>query len=129
MAIAGWYRDPTGHGDGRYWDGQRWADQVNRQGVTMTSPMDPAGAETPPVAGTEYIAPLAPDTNDSPAAPTKSSPLAPVLGGLAVVVALIALIIALNSGDDGDDKPTTTSTTVEAPAATNPPDTSPPAAE
>lgn len=130
MAIAGWYTDPTGHGDGRYWDGQRWSDQVNRNGVTVTSPIDPALADTPPAPGTEYVASTAADTPvaaaPAPAPAPKSSPIAPVLGAIAVVVAIVAIVIALTSGsdDDNDDEqpPSTTVESTEAPETTEAPE-------
>ena len=31
---AGWYRDPFGQGDGRYWNGIQWTDAISRGGVT-----------------------------------------------------------------------------------------------
>lgn len=104
MADAGWYRDPTGQADGRYWDGQRWADQVNTNGVTATSPMDPAQAETPPPPGSEFVAPPPQQTQPVVQQPAKSSHVGAVLGGLAVVIAVVALIVVVvnNNDDEGD---------------------------
>lgn len=36
---AGWYDDPDGSHEHRYWDGTVWTDQVSNQGVTSTSPL------------------------------------------------------------------------------------------
>jgi hypothetical protein len=119
MAIAGWYQDPTGHGDGRYWDGQRWGDQINRNGVTVTSPIDPAVAQTPPAPGTEYVATPATATPASQAPPASSggNALGPVLAGVALVIAIIALVLVISGDDDSDKDEEPTTTTIEAPPA------------
>jgi hypothetical protein len=36
---AGWYSDPTGRADQRYWDGNAWTDDVSRAGVQGTEPV------------------------------------------------------------------------------------------
>jgi Protein of unknown function (DUF2510) len=41
--TAGWYPDPTGRGEQRYWDGNAWTDHATRAGVQGT---DPASAVT-----------------------------------------------------------------------------------
>ena len=33
---AGWYRDPTGHSEHRYWDGSTWTEHVARAGEQST---------------------------------------------------------------------------------------------
>jgi hypothetical protein len=38
----GWYADPSGHYDHRYWDGHTWTEHVSRAGVTSTAPVVPA---------------------------------------------------------------------------------------
>ena len=42
---AGWYPDPTGRADQRYWDGNAWTENVSRAGVQGTEPVT-AAAET-----------------------------------------------------------------------------------
>ena len=124
MSASGWYRDPTGQADGRYWDGERWSDQVERDGVAVTMPIDAAAAQTPPVPGSEYVSPSRTQTSTAPTVavqPAKSSVAGPVIGAIAVIVAVIALVVALsnNSDDDTDDteEPTTT-TAAETPETT-----------
>lgn len=126
MAASGWYRDPTGQADGRYWDGQRWSDQVDRQGVTVSSPIDPLHAETPPAPGSDYVIPSTPSAASTPSQTIavqteKNSVVGPVFAAIAVVVAIAALIVALsnNSDDDTEESPTTTA---EAPAPTEAPE-------
>jgi hypothetical protein len=38
-AEAGWYTDPTGAFEQRYWDGDRWTDDVMRGGQPSRSPL------------------------------------------------------------------------------------------
>lgn len=115
MAASGWYRDPTGFGEGRFWDGEKWTDQViNSAGVTTVGPIN-TGIDTPPAPGTEYR-PSSGAPAQSVTVAQKSSPIGAILGALAVIVAIIALVIALsnNSDDDGGEEQPTTTT--EAPA-------------
>ena len=42
---AGWYTDPTGAGEQRYWDGSKWTDQIARGGVKSTAPIPTEGIE------------------------------------------------------------------------------------
>jgi hypothetical protein len=43
---AGWYRDPTGHSEHRYWDGTTWTEHVARAGVQSTDEI--SGDYAPP---------------------------------------------------------------------------------
>jgi Protein of unknown function (DUF2510) len=38
MTPAGWYPDPSGRYEMRYWDGDKWTEHVSRQGQTYTDP-------------------------------------------------------------------------------------------
>jgi len=38
----GWYGDPSGRYDHRYWDGSAWTEHVSRAGVASTAPVVPA---------------------------------------------------------------------------------------
>ncbi|MEM9608430.1 MAG: DUF2510 domain-containing protein [Actinomycetota bacterium] len=130
MTTPGWYRDPTGAGDGRYWDGQRWTDSVTRGGYTVTSAVDPARAEIPPPPGSELVAEPRPQaaagqhvTVSAGGTGGSRSPLAAILGAVAVVVAIIAIVIALSNSSDSDDDETPDTT--EAPVTTVAPDPEP----
>ena len=50
---AGWYPDPSGHSEHRYWDGTRWTDQVSDRGVTSSHEVDPASLAVPGAVVTE----------------------------------------------------------------------------
>jgi hypothetical protein len=118
LPASGWYQDPTGQGDARYWDGQAWTDSVSRQGTTFHAPMDQAQTHIPPIPGTEFRA--APAATPAPAppqsvnvtqtAPPGRSPVGAILGAIiavAVVVLIVVLAVSL-TGDDDDDQDDTT---------------------
>jgi hypothetical protein len=67
---AGWYPDPQGRSDHRYFDGTEWTDQVSRGGVVET---DPLYAE--------------PATKPARPAPVASSQLPPAMVGAAAPTA------------------------------------------
>ena len=48
---SGWYQDPTGQGDARYWSGTAWTESVDRGGAVVNVAIDPSQAQTPPAAG------------------------------------------------------------------------------
>lgn len=41
MTAAGWYPDPTGRYEHRYWDGHRWTDHVGSDGQQQVDPLVP----------------------------------------------------------------------------------------
>lgn len=61
-APAGWYPDPRGRFEFRYWDGGAWTDQAASQGQTVVDPLDGppttsgTGHGPGPVGGTEGLA-------------------------------------------------------------------------
>lgn len=110
---AGWYRDPTGQGDARYWNGVAWTPSVSRAGVTMDVPVAESQLHLPPVPGSEYRVATPPPTY----VPTPTQPAVQVtqssgrssggaIGALVVAaLAIVVLVIILVSvtGNDGDD--------------------------
>lgn len=56
---AGWYPDPTGRADQRYWDGTVWTDDVSRAGVQGTEPVNAAPDATAGIQITALFFPLA----------------------------------------------------------------------
>ena len=132
---AGWYHDPFGQGDGRYWNGIQWTDANSRGGVTLNLPPDPTQATIPPVPGTELRAPVPATATPPPAPPQRSA--APIIIGLLLVVAVAIGLFFLLTNDSGDDTPTTPTTTANTPATvtpvtpsvTTPPVTVPPVTE
>jgi hypothetical protein len=48
MAIAGWYDDPAGKGDLRYWDGAKWTERTKQRGSSV-------GAEAVPLRASRVV--------------------------------------------------------------------------
>lgn len=63
MSPPGWYADPSGRHEGRYWDGTAWTMMVADRGATTT---DPAGLQVP--------APNAPPPAPPPPPPPSAGP-------------------------------------------------------
>jgi hypothetical protein len=122
---AGWYQDPTGQGDARYWNGTAWTQSVNRAGTTSNIAIDPTLAQQPPVAGTQVQTPApapaaAPQTVVQQS--SSGSPLGMIIGVLAVVLLIIVVLAFIGNNDSSDDTPTPGSDTppAEAPAESAP---------
>lgn len=116
---AGWYQDPTGQGESRYWNGVSWTQSVNRGGATVNVPIDAAQAEQPPAPGTMMAAPAPPA---QPATVVEQSSSHSALGTIiGVVVALFAVVVllAVIGNATADDSPTPG--TEPAPAEEAPP--------
>jgi len=110
---SGWYRDPTGQGDARYWNGSSWTQSVNRGGVTLNVGIDPSQAMIPPVPGTQVSIPPPPTTVQNESDSASRSWLG-VIFGVGVVFLIGILMYAIISNDsDGDDTPSPGSTPTE----------------
>ena len=119
---AGWYQDPTGQGDGRYWNGVSWTELVDRGGVTVDVPIDPSQAQVPPTPGTQVSIPQpAPATETYDLPPQRRSPWGAILGVIVVVLLVVVVIVIVSNDDSSDDSPTPGTTpaapATEAPAA------------
>lgn len=97
---AGWYPDPTGRHELRYWDGYAWLDDVSDKGAAGKDPL--GGKPMPAPSEAAAKAQAAPAS----AAAASKKPLYLVLAGIAVVVVLV-LAFLVTRGDDGGDKVTT----------------------
>lgn len=83
-APAGWYPDPLGRNDHRYWDGSQWTDHASRGGATITDPLDgPHSPEDDRSFAVGGIDPEAGTPSTAPAAGTE---------GLAVVSLLLSIL-------------------------------------
>ncbi len=105
-SAAGWYADPQGRHEQRYWDGNGWTDHVSDAGTAGTDPV----AAPPQATTTTY--PAASATAAPPAAapvgfttPARSGgPNGKVLAlaAAAVVVVLVVVVLVMkNNGDSG----------------------------
>lgn len=132
---AGWYIDPFGQADGRYWNGLRWTDAVSRGGVTLKLPPDPDQVAIPPIPGSELRAPAGPSAGPQgtpPPASPKRSPALAVIGVLVAIAVAVLIVVVLTRDDSGDtptpatDTPASTGAPVTEPPVTEPPVTEPP---
>jgi hypothetical protein len=115
--LPGWYQDPSGFGEGRYWDGAFWSNSVSRSGVTIDVPIEPERAALPPVPGSEMTTP---DPVAAGSSVTKRSPLGAIVGVIGAVLIVVLVVVLINNGSDSSDD--------ETPPGTNPPATEAPAA-
>ena len=101
---AGWLPDPGGKHGYRYWDGQRWTDQVSNAGSQEVDPLT-----TQPPAPSTQPAPAPPPT--TPAKPWSTGVRVVILGGAGVlalgslldwVKATAGVFTATKAGTDGD---------------------------
>ena len=117
---AGWYPDPTGQGDARYWNGAAWTQSVDRGGVTVNAAIDASQSQIPPAPGTQ-VTPPSPPTTSTPqtvnVSSSNRSPLGAIFAMLAVVLVVVLIVVIVNNNDSSDDTPTPgTNAPAEAPA-------------
>ena len=97
---AGWYADPNGPGDWRWWDGQAWTHHVQAPALPPTAP-----------------APAAPR-------PAEARPAGYLGWRLGVLIALLALVVAATAGGlvlvAGNDGPAEDTPTGQAPQGAEP---------
>ena len=84
--AAGWYDDPFGRFEKRWFDGTTWTDQVWHNGATQVDP--PVSAPVAPVstasaAGSNPAGPVPGGVGAVAGAPRTGTPLPPWLGALA----------------------------------------------
>jgi len=126
---AGWYQDPTGQGQARYWNGASWTQSVFRDGTNINIAIDPAQAQQPPVPGTQMQLPTTPAPQPTTVVQQKSgSSVGAVIFGVIALILVIVVILVIVNSSDSDDAPTPGT---NAPAATQPaaPATEPPATD
>jgi len=105
---AGWYQDPTGQGDARYWNGAAWTQSVDRSGTTVNIAIDSKQAQQPPVPGTQVqIVASAPAPQTVVQQSSKSSPVGAIIGAVVVILLIVVIfVIVSNNSDSSDDSPT-----------------------
>lgn len=86
-ASAGWFPDPGGRHQWRYWDGTRWTDAVADQGVTGVEPVAGPGVHpvTQPPRGGDPTGPPGPGQRSPSTSPA----------GVAVMVGRVAVGVCL----------------------------------
>jgi hypothetical protein len=100
---AGWYPDPAGRAELRWWDGTAWTTSVVDGQVARTDlhglPIAAAPGQTAaPLTTFELLA--------APGAPVRSSPRwpAPVAAAAVVAALVVALVAVVRQGDDRADR-------------------------
>jgi hypothetical protein len=116
----GWYQDPTGQSEGRYWNGTSWTQMSNSQGTIVNLPIDPSIAQVEPVPGTQVQPPTPPTP---PAGGSSSSGSGGLIIALVVGLLLVlAVFVAIDGDGTGDPTPGGgTAPAGDAPAGTQPP--------
>jgi hypothetical protein len=111
----GWYQDPTGQSDGRYWNGTAWTQVSMQGGRTVDLPIDPSMAQVQPVPGTEVQPPTPPQATTSSSGGSGRS------GGaiIAIVVGLLLLLAVFVAVDDNAGNTPTPEGTVPAETPTD----------
>ena len=117
---AGWYRDPTGQHEQRYWDGTTWTDHVSSQGRQTREPIAAGSASTAGAAaqatpaGTAVAAgstpSVHPPTPPGPAVAPYGAPKKKRRGCLPIALAAVAMLVLIgvvaavagSGSDDGD---------------------------
>ena len=97
---AGWYPDPAGNHEMRYWDGYAWLDNVSDQGTTASDPL--GGKPMPPPSQV-----AARQSQPAAQAPPKRSNTPLIVGAVAVAVLVIAGAIFFFTRDSGGGGATT----------------------
>ncbi len=95
-AAANWYPDPLGHGEYRYWDGDRWTAWVATAGVTRSDPFD----ASVPLPDPSLLAPAPALLGTVTPSPPTASYLAPrfrSLAGLTTAIMWVAAAAAVST--------------------------------
>lgn len=106
---AGWYPDPTGNHELRYWDGYAWLDNVSDQGATSTDPLGGKPMPTP----TQLASQPAADQAPPPVTKKSRTPIIVAAAVVAVLLIVAVVVLVTRGGDDGNgttalkDKPVT----------------------
>ena len=120
---SGWYTDPTGRYEYRYWNGTQWTTEVSSAGTSTTdaTAMDPNMAGTPPAPGTG--APSAPPTPTQPTVQVtqkSGSAIGTIIGiALGVIAVIVLILVLVNQSDDSTDVSTPPTTSAQ-PTPTSP---------
>jgi hypothetical protein len=111
VSPAGWYADPSGQGEARYWNGVAWTQSVSRGGVEVESPLNPSQVSIPPAPGTGVAPPV--KTQSVGVSSSRRSPLGVIVGVFTVLLIVVLIVVLVNDGDSPAETP---SPATDAPA-------------
>lgn len=103
-AAPGWYPDPYGRHERRYWSGIRWSRHVEDRGYrAQEQPPERPVLLRPRTDGEQMLGAEPPPRRMAPR--SRRRPAGPIAGGLAVVLVAVVGVVMLTrgGGDDGDD--------------------------
>jgi hypothetical protein len=118
---AGWYADPTGRSEHRYWDGARWTEHVSNRGFAGTDPIDAYGTPLDPTVSPLRPAPIATQPTGDIRSGLRAVPWWAWAVGVGVLLLVIGAVAVVAPSDDGNE--ITTSTLETRSTTTRPPTT------
>ena len=118
---SGWYQDPTGQGNARYWNGTSWTESVDRGGVTVNVAIDSGQAQVPPQPGTQVSIPARSTGAQTVTVSSNNHSVMGIIFAIFFALFLIVLVAAIVSSNDSsnDGPPATDVAPVSAPPATD----------
>jgi hypothetical protein len=118
---SGWYQDPTGQGNARYWNGTAWTESVDRGGVTVNVAIDSGQAQVPPQPGTQVSIPARSTGTQTVNVSSNNHSVMGIIFAIFFGLFLIVLVAAIVSENDSsnDGPPATDVAPVSAPPATD----------
>src|SRR3954469_9404160 len=108
---AGWYADPTGRSEHRYWDGSRWTEHVSNRGLAGIDPIDAYGTPIDPTVSPLRPAPIATQPTGDVRTGLRAVPWWAWGVGVAVLLFVVAAVALLRPTDDGSEVTTSTAVT------------------
>jgi hypothetical protein len=120
---AGWYADPTGRSEHRYWDGSRWTEHVSNRGLAGTDPIDAYGVPLDPTVSPLRPVPIATQATGDVRTGIRAVPWWAWAIGVAVLLLVVGTVAIVIPTDDGKEITTSTletrpTTTTRAPTTT-----------
>lgn len=112
-ANPGWFPDPMGRHQFRYWDGGRWSDHVSDGGQTAVDPLAAAQSPSPapdtshplpPPSMVQPVAAMQPLSATQPTSPPKRSrrTIWVIVGAVAAVAAVVVGLVVVVGGKDDE---------------------------
>jgi hypothetical protein len=105
---AGWYADPTGRSEHRYWDGSRWTEHVSNRGLAGTDPIDAYGTPLDPTVSPFRPVPIATQPTSDVRTGLRAVPWWAWAVGVAVLLVVIGAVAVALPTSEGKEVTTET---------------------